>query len=231
MEISPFYEKKIDCLHCKKSFPTLKVRSKFVKVEDTGTDFQPIYAEGNVQAMYYNVFVCEHCGFSFTEDFSKYFAPGIAEEIKKQISDHWVHHDFKGERTVFQAIQAYKLALLCANIKKEKSVAKAGLALRLAWLYRSLNNDGQEKRFMQIARDQYMESFSTEDYASTQMSGVRIMYMIAELSRRLEDYENATRFFSKVIENQRIGGEAKLVEMAKEQWQIIRQERETVTQN
>ncbi|WP_332648991.1 DUF2225 domain-containing protein [Lysinibacillus sp. 54212] len=231
MEISPFYEKKIDCLHCKKSFPTLKVRSKFVKVEDTGTDFQPMYAEGNVQAMYYNVFVCEHCGFSFTEDFTKYFAPGVAEEIQKQITNNWVHHDFKGERTVFQAIQAYKLALLCANIKKEKFVAKAGLALRLAWLYRSLKNDGQEMRFMQIARDQYMESFSTEDYASTQMSGVRIMYMIAELSRRLGDYENSTRFFSRVIENQRVGGEAKLVEMAKEQWQLIRQERETITQD
>ena len=79
---------------------------------------------------------------------------------------------------------------------------------------------------MAIARDQYMESFSTEDYASTQMSGVRIMYMIAELSRRLGDMENATRFFSKVIENQRVGGEGQLVEMAKERWNDIREQRE-----
>lgn len=203
----------------------MKVRTKFVKVESTDTDFMPIYAENNVRAMYYNVFVCEHCGFSFTEDFSKYFAPGVQEEIKKQITDKWVHHDFKGERTVFQAIQAYKLALLCANLKKEKSVSKAGLALRLAWLYRSLKNNGQEERFIQIARDQYMDSFSTEDYASTQMSSTRVMYMIAELSRRLGDMENATRFFSKVIESQRSGGEAKLVEMAKERWEEIRAER------
>ena len=226
MDVSPYYEKKVDCLHCKKAFSTLKVRSKFVKVAETDTDFMPIYAEGDVPAMYYNVFVCEHCGFSFTEDFSRYFAPGIPEEIKSQITDKWVCHDFKGERTIFQAIQAYKLALLCANIKKEKHVAKAGLALRLAWFYRSLKNGGQEERFMAIARDQYMESFSTEDYASTQMSGVHIMYMIAELSRRLGDMENATRFFSKVIENQRVGGEGQLVEMAKERWNDIREQRE-----
>jgi len=231
LELSPFYEKKIDCLFCKKSFPTTKIRTKFVKVDDTDTDFMPIYADDKVQAMYYNVFVCEHCGFSFTEDFTKYFAPGIPETLKAQVCEKWVPHGFGGERTIFQAIQAYKLALLCADIKKERYVTKAGLALRLAWLYRSLKNEGQEKRFMQIARDQYMESFSNEDYASTQMSGTRVMYMIAELSRRLGDMENSTRFFSKVIESQRTGGEAKLVEMARERWKEVRANKETLTES
>ena len=226
MEISPYYEKKVECLHCKKSFSTMKVRSKFIKVSATDTDFMPVYAEGDIPAMYYNVFVCEHCGFSFTEDFSRYFAPGTSEEIQSQITDKWVHHDFKGERTVFQAIQVYKLALICADIKKEKHVAKAGLALRLAWFYRSLRNAGQEQRFLEIARNQYMESFSTEDYASTQMSATRIMYLVAELSRRVNDMENATRFFSKVIESQRAGGEAKVIEMAKERWEEMRALRE-----
>ena len=226
MEISPYYEKKVECLHCKKSFSTMKVRSKFIKVSATDTDFMPVYAEGDIPAMYYNVFVCEHCGFSFTEDFSRYFAPGTSEEIQSQITDKWVHHDFKGERTVFQAIQVYKLALICTDIKKEKHVAKAGLALRLAWFYRSLRNAGQEQRFLEIARNQYMESFSTEDYASTQMSATRIMYLVAELSRRVNDMENATRFFSKVIESQRAGGEAKVIEMAKERWEEMRALRE-----
>lgn len=225
MEISPYYEKKIQCLNCKKEFPTLKVRSKFIKVDHTETDFQPIYAD-DVNALYYNVFVCEHCGFSFTEDFTKYFAPGVQDMIKTQITEKWVHHDFKGERTIFQAIQAYKLAFLCGTIKKEKFVATAGLTLRLAWLYRSLKNEGQEQRFMKMSRDFYMESYSNEDYSATQMSDVRIMYMIAELSRRIGDIENATRFFSKVIEKQSTGGEAKIIDMAKEQWTLIRVEKE-----
>lgn len=223
MEVSPFYEKKIECIHCKKSFSTLKVRSKNLRVAKSDTDFQPIYEDNQINALYYNVYVCEHCGFSFTEDFSKYFAPGVAEEIHNQISSKWVHHDFKGERTVFQAIQAYKLAFLGATIKKEKFIITAGLLLRLAWMYRSLQKDSEEKRFMKMARDHYMESYSTEDYRSTQMSDSRVMYMIAELSRRLEDYQTATRFFSKVIENQRTGGEAQLVEMAKEQWKLVRE--------
>ena len=228
MEVSPFYEKKIECLHCKKSFPTLKIRSKNLRVAKSDTDFQPLYEENQINALFYNVFVCEHCGFSFTEDFSKYFAPGVAEEINRQISSKWVHHDFKGERTVSQAIQAYKLAFMCATLKKEKFIITAGLLLRLAWMYRSLQNEIQEKRFMKMARDHYMESYSTDDYRSTQMSDTRVIYMIAELSRRLEDYQTATRFFSRVIENQRTGGEAKLIEMAKEQWNLMRETRAQV---
>ena len=97
--------------------------------------------------------------------------------------------------------------------------------MRLAWLYRSIKNDIQEQRFLKLARDHYMESYSTEDYAGTSMSDVRIVYMVAELSRRIGDYENATRFFSRVIESQRVGGEAKLVSMAKEQWELVREAR------
>ncbi|MEK4130986.1 DUF2225 domain-containing protein [Solibacillus sp. FSL W8-0474] len=226
MIISPYYEKDVECLNCKKKFPTLKVRSKSIKVDHTESDFQPIYADNQVNALYYNVFVCQHCGFSFTDDFNKYFAPGVKEKITIQITNNWIPHNFKSERTVFDAIQAYKLALLCATIKKEKFVIISGLTLRLAWLYRSLKNTGQEQRFLKMARDFYMESFSTEDFSGTQMSTVRIMYMIAELSRRINDYQNATRFFSRVIESQRVGGEAKLVEMAKEQWELVREERE-----
>ncbi|RUL46928.1 MULTISPECIES: DUF2225 domain-containing protein [Lysinibacillus] len=226
MEISPLYEKKVECLCCKKTFATPKVRTKSVKVEHTDTDFCPTYADSTVNALYYNVFVCEYCGFSFTEDFVKYFAPGVRETIQEQISSRWVPRSYNRERTVFQALEAYKLAYFCGILKKEKSVSLAGLALRIGWIYRTLKNEDQEMRFIKIARDLYMTSYSTEDYAGTQMSDTRIMYMIAELSRRILDLDNATRFFSKVIENQRVGGEAKLVDMAKEQWQLVRELRE-----
>lgn len=225
-EVPPLYEKKQECINCKKIFNTMKVRTKSVKVDHTETDFQPVYVEGTVNAYYYNVYVCEHCGFSFTDDFTKYFAPGIHEAINEQITNKWVTHSFNGERTVFQAIQAYKLALLNGTLKKEKFVTLAGIALRLAWLYRSLNNSGQEQRFLKMARDNYMDSFSTDDYNSTQMTMVRVLYMVAELSRRIGDLENATRYFSKVIENQSIGGDVKVIEMAKDQWTQIREKRE-----
>ncbi|MGG0656710.1 DUF2225 domain-containing protein [Rummeliibacillus pycnus] len=227
MELSPYYEKHIDCIHCKKKFTSIKVRTNFVKVKETESDFHPIY-ENDVNPLLYNVFVCEHCGFSFTEDFTKYFAPGVKEVIDENITSHWIPHNYSGERSISDALQAYKLALVCGDIKKEKHITLAGLALRTAWLYRLMVNEEQEKRFMKISRDQYIDAYSAEDYAGTSMSEIRVIYLIAELSRRIDDREQAIRYFSRVIEKQRSSNEAKIIEMAKDQWQQMRDEKEEV---
>jgi uncharacterized protein (DUF2225 family) len=226
MELTPHYQKEIECLNCKEKFKTTKLRSKFVKVEKQESDFHTVYINNEANPLYYNVFVCEHCGFSFTEEFTKYFAPGVKEEIKQKISANWTPHSFGDIRSIEDAISAYKLAYLSGTIKKEKAVITSGLALRTAWLYRIIENQEQEIRFLTIARNLYSDSYSNEDYAGTQMSELRIIYMIAELSRRIGDREQATRFFSKAIEKQSSSTEPKLIEMAKDQWQLMREEKE-----
>jgi len=225
MELSPYYTKQIECLHCKKKFNTTKIRSKFVKLETQETDFQPVYAK-EINPLFYYTFVCEHCGFSFTEDFTKYFAPSIKEQIEAAIASKWVNRSYGGERTIEEAITAYKLAYLSGSIKKEKSITMAGIALRTAWLYRILGEAEQESRFMAISRDLYIASYSSQDYEGTQMSEERVLYMIAELSRRLNDIDEATRYFSRVIEKQKTSIEPKVIDMAKEQWRLIREEKE-----
>ncbi|WP_434168046.1 DUF2225 domain-containing protein [Peribacillus frigoritolerans] len=35
----------------------------------------PRYVDSAVNALYYNIYVCPHCGFSHSEDFSRYFPP------------------------------------------------------------------------------------------------------------------------------------------------------------
>lgn len=226
MEISPFYQKIIECLHCKKQFKTTKVRSKFVKVESYASDFQPIYQNKEVNPLLYNIFVCEHCGFSFTEEFSKYFAPGIKDEIQEKIANKWIPRSYGQERSIEEGILAYKLSIFCGTIKKEKFINIAGLALRTAWLYRLQQKYAEEQRFMEIARDRYENSYINGDFSGTQMSETRVLYLIAELSRRIGDVDYATRYFSKVIEKQSTSFEPKIVEMAKERWQEIRESKE-----
>lgn len=100
------------------------------------------------------------------------------------------------------------------------------MALRTAWLYRLQHKTDEEKRFMEVARDRYVDSFSNGDYSGTQMTETRMLYLIAELSQRIGDVEYATRFFSKVIEKQNTSIEPKIIEMAKERWQEIRAQKE-----
>ena len=221
LELSPYYEKQMDCIQCKKKFKTTKVRTKSLKIASSDFDFRPIY-ENDVNGYFYNVFVCEHCGFAFTEDFSTYFKPGANDLIRQKITDKWVHHDFSGERTAEQALQTYQLALVSGQLKDEKHVTLAGLSLRCAWIYRTLDKKEAETRFIHLARDQYMSSFSTGDYAGSNMTEIRICYLVAVLSRQLGDRDQAIRYFSTIIEQQRQSNETKIIEMAKDAWQEMR---------
>lgn len=229
MKITPFYKKGITCIHCENKYRTTKIRSRFVRVSSYETDFKPLYADPSVNPLYYNVAVCPQCGFSFTEDFSPYFAPGTKEDIFKQLSEKWQKRSFEEERSVKEAIETYKLAYLSATLKKEKSLSIAGLALRISWLYREEENIEEELRFMAIARNLYTTAYSEGDHIGTQMSEIRILYLLAELARRIGDEAEAIKGFSRVIEAQRTATEPAVIEMAKDRWREMREEKEKRT--
>ena len=155
----------------------------------------------SVNALYYNIYVCPHCGFAYSKDFSKYFAPGTKEVIKEKICSNWVPHSFSEERTIDDAIQTYKLASYSATLKKEKHITLAGIYMRIAWLYRFKQDKEQEIRFMKLARHEYEESYSTGDYSGTQVSEIRILYLVGELSRRIGDNQQAMKYFSSFLKN------------------------------
>lgn len=222
MGISPYYSKQFNCLNCKEKFSSTRIRSRFVRVNAHESDFKPVYSNLDINPLFYNVAVCSCCGFSFTDEFSPYFAPGTKENITMKITTQWNHRDYHSIRTIDKAIETYKLAYLSALYKKEKPLTVAGLTLRIAWLYRDQDLTGEEKRFLTIARNLYTDSYSAGDYSGTQMSELRVLYLIGELSWRIGDREMAVRNFSRVIERQQTSTEPKIIQLAKERWQEIR---------
>lgn len=224
MEVEPLFDRSIDCLLCNQSFTTKNIRSRFIKVAEYDTDFCPKYKDESVNALYYNIYVCPHCGFACSKEFSKYFAPGTKETIVEKICSHWVPHSFSEERTIDDAIQTYKLAGYSATLKKEKHITIAGIFIRIAWLYRIKQDKEQEIRFMTLACHEYEESFSTGDYSGTQVSEVRILYLIGELSRRIGDTQKAMKYFSSVLEKQKSTVETSIIQMTRDRWAEIKEE-------
>lgn len=222
MGITPYYDKEIKCINCKKSFKTTKVRKSSTKLTTTDSDFKPNYSDVNL--LCYHVFVCEFCGLSFTKDFSTYFPPNTQEALQKRICAHWIPHSFNGERNLDQAIQSYQLAIICGEIKKEKHVVLAGLALKTAWLYREQCKKDWELRFLESARDKYIECYLIGDYHGTSMTEFKVLYLIGELSRRIGDLNTATKYFSRIIEQQRTSTEHRIIQLTKEIWQEMRNE-------
>lgn len=226
-QLEPLFDRTIDCIHCKQKFTSKNVRSKFVKVKSYDTDFCPHYTSEDANPILYTPYVCPHCGFSFTGDFSKYFPPHIAVEIQTKVSDNWVPQDYGQIRTIDQAINAYKLTVYCATLKKEKHISIGGLYMRIAWLYRSKGSEEHEHRFLKLSLQQYLDSYSTDDFRGTQVSDVKLLYLLGDIYRRVGDIEHAVLYFSKVIEKKSSTVETGIVDMARERWMDIREQQKS----
>lgn len=223
--LEPFYKKKLTCVFCGEPFTSLRVRSRFSIPYQVDSDFCPHYRKGNYNPHFYYVNVCPECGFAFSEEFSDQFSKGAKEVIRVQITGQWTKRDFGQVRDIQQALESYKLAILAGSLKQEKNVVLAGLCLRLAWLYRTENNNlDQETRFMGLALKAYEESFVHSDFTGTSMSEINVLFMVGELSRRLGQYKKAIIYLAKVIEHKDAKDEQKIITRAREQWKVAVEE-------
>ncbi|WP_232066212.1 DUF2225 domain-containing protein [Bacillus sp. KH172YL63] len=220
--MTPFYDKKTQCLSCKHAYTTTRIRSRFVKVKGYDSDFCPLYESDEVNPLLYNVSVCPKCGFSYTDDFSVYIPPVLKAELEKKISLHWQPQDYGKIRSYEDGINTYKLAAYCGLIKKEKKVTIAGLYLRTAWLYRKTGEKEQERRFINLATHEYIDAYLTDGAAGLTMSETKLLYIIAELLRRQDKIEESVSYLSKVIAKQHLSTEPKIIEMARDRWHEMR---------
>lgn len=222
-EVEPLFDREMKCLLCEQSSKTKKIRSRYIKVAEYDTDFCPKYAENSINGLFYNIFVCPHCGYASSNDFSKYFAPGTKEALFEKVTSKWKTQSYGGKRSIDEAIITYKLASYCGMLKKEKHITLAGIYLRIAWLYRLKEDAAQEVRFLKLARQEYAESYSKGDFQGTQVSEIRILYLCGELSRRSGQIEDAIKYFSKVIEKQKTAIETSIIQMARDRWAEIKE--------
>lgn len=222
--LTPLYDKNVSCPFCTHTFKTKKVRSRFAKPIKTDEDFCQHYEKDEHNPIIYFINVCPECGFSFSDNTSPYFPPGTKESIQAQVASKWNKQNasYCDVRTKETAIQTYKLALFSATLKKEKHVVLAGICLRLAWLYRMLENTEQEDRFNRLALAEYMSSYYEGDYENLHMSEMSLLYLIGEINRRLKNYHEAIRFFSRVTNHPNRDSDPKYIKFAREQWEATR---------
>ncbi|MBM7704610.1 DUF2225 domain-containing protein [Metabacillus iocasae] len=221
--LTPLYDKTITCALCKKEYTTKKIRSRFVRPIKYDTDFFTFYENAHLNPLFYHVHVCPTCGYSATEDFSPSFLLNTDLELKEKVSAHWIEQDYGQERTIEDAIKAYKLALFCSVIKKEKHITIASILLRLSWLYRINEDSKREAHFMKYALHHYEESYLVDDSRDSQMSIVKMLYMIGELYLRLDNEQQATFYFSQIIQKHGQHSDQKIISMTRERWYELRE--------
>jgi uncharacterized protein (DUF2225 family) len=217
--MDPLYTTSITCICCETGFKTSRVRPSFKKPTSRDTDFCS-YFNGDINPDYYVVRVCPHCGFASTENGTEKLSDRQRQQYYEKIGVYWTMRDYGGKRTLEQALDCYKLALLCAQVIGEKERVVAGILHHIAWLYRYMGRQDQEMRFLRFAKEAYVKVYETE---GVELNNAKLMYLIGELHRRVGDPHEAVRWFSRVVNDKKIV-DASMIRACREQWQLIREQ-------
>ncbi|KNY25273.1 DUF2225 domain-containing protein [Pseudobacteroides cellulosolvens] len=214
------YNKTLTCPACKKTIEVTKVKTKACIVSSHDTDFFVIYK--GINPMFYDAWVCEFCGYAALSERFEKLGINDAKKVSTAITTFWKSRKFTGERNVDAALEAYKLALY--NLIKIGGPPSdfAKLNIRLAWLYR-IKQDNKEMDFLKSALKNYTESYDKEKFPIGKFDECTCMYMIAELNRRIGNYNEAITWFSKLISSPEAKNNKMLLENARDQYHLTKE--------
>jgi len=214
------YNKQVTCPVCGNRFFMTKVKLKAIRVEKRDSDFCVHYKTLN--PMFYDAVVCEHCGYASMADKFSEVSDKERKLLLEKLAPRWKKRSFAGERTVDDALEAFKLVLLNHQIRGSKSSEIAKVCLRIAWLYR-FKGDERELDFLKFAEHHYEQTFMNEYFPVDKLDEYTCMYIIGELNRRLGNYDAAVKWFSKLISTPDARKNAALIEAARNQYQLVKE--------
>ncbi|WP_195892682.1 DUF2225 domain-containing protein [Desnuesiella massiliensis] len=216
--LSMLYDREITCPVCQSRFKARSVKNSAARVMKKDSDFFIRYSQ--INPYFYDVWLCNICGYaSMKIDFERVKGYQI-DLIQKNISIKWKGKVYPQIYDCGIAIERYKLALLNYVVMESKASSKAMVCLKIAWLYRLLEDYSSETTFLRQALEGFSEAYYSEDFPIYGMNRFTTMYLIGELNRRVENYEQALLWFSKVITTPSVP--QKLKELARDQKDLIK---------
>lgn len=215
------YSKKVTCPICGKEFSSMKAKVNSCKVEKKDEDFCTHYVDLN--PMYYDIFVCPFCAYSASENSFEDICEKEALILRGAFSGRSVGRSFCTQRSLDDAIAACKLAIYTAELRKANASVLAGLCLKLAWLFR-FAGDKQEEVFLEYSLKNYLEAYDREEFPFGNLNEISVMYILGELSRRLEKYNDAIVWFGKVVASPEKGENPRIEKLAREQWILSKEQ-------
>lgn len=220
MNMDALYQIRVECPCCEQTFQTSRVRPSFKKPVARDSDFCLHYRDDAANPEYYVVRVCPYCGFAFSENSVKTLLEHQRRIILDKVTSQWKFKDYGGPRTWEDALYAYKMAVACGQLIGEKDRVMAGLLHHIAWMYRYRKDEAQEKRFLELALEAYTRVYEQESDA---LDNARLMYLLGEINRRLKRYQEAIRWFGRVINDHKIM-DAAMIQASREQWAVTRED-------
>lgn len=208
------YDRNFTCPVCGTEFSAKIMKSGKAKLIGTDMDLRAKY-EG-IDALKYDVELCEACGYAALSRYFTNIGSAQAKLIKEKVSTNVHITQYQDEVYSYeQAFERYKLALVCAVVKKSKASEKAYICLKSGWLLRgwreSLQESGkgnekligelekQEDEYLQNAYKGFVEARKSETFPLCGMDEVTVDYLLAVLAARFKKYDVASRLVSNIL--------------------------------
>lgn len=213
-ELDFIFEKVFTCPVCDREFKGKVVKTGKVKLIGADSDLRPRYQI--VDSLKYDVVACPHCGYAALNRFFNYMTSAQARLVKQNISSTFRGLAPEGDIVTYDdAITKHKLALANTVVKHAKASEKAYTCLKTAWLLRGKAESlpaatpdldrvraelaAEELEFIENAYNGFLEAFPKEVFPMCGMDENTVSYLIAELARRVERYEDASRWVARVL--------------------------------
>ena len=211
---SVLYDRSLLCPVCNNHINVRTLKSGKVRLVKTELDLRPIY--NGFEPSFYDVVVCNICGYAALNRSFKKISGKQAELIKEKISSRYNGSKYPEIYDYEIAIERHKMALLNAIVGNGKNSEKAYICLRIAWLYRGWKEelleeekendkttkcDQFEIEFITKAFEGFEKAIQEERFPTMGFDESTMEYLIGELARKLGKYDVAKKYIGRVLAN------------------------------
>jgi uncharacterized protein (DUF2225 family) len=219
---NPFYTKQFTCVFCGARFQSLVVKSKYIQLEKTDTDFCPYYR--SVNPLFYEVTVCPQCGYASSPDMPSKLNDRARDRLTALLSQLKTPLRFDAERDLDLAVQSFRLAFACMEAVGGKKAQLAKLYLKVAWLYRTAGMEVEEREYCEKTAYCLMESYRSEQ-SNDPAFELNLLYLLANLNFRLGRADIAMRWLSSLVTHPKRNNNPRIIERARDLLYEIRRKK------
>ncbi len=208
------YEKSYTCPVCDKTFSSRVMKTGKAKLVSMDLDLRPRYV--GIDATKYDVELCPHCKYAALTRYFTALTAGQIHLIKEQISNKVkLQPHSEDYYTYEEAIERYKIALVCAMVKKAKNSEKAYICLKSAWLLRGYREElesrrqllpqqreeltQQEMEYLENAFKGFVEAQKSERYPMCGMDEYTMDYLTAALAYEVGELDMSSQYVSRLL--------------------------------
>jgi hypothetical protein len=212
------YPKTYECPVCHREFISFNVKRSKLRVKSRDLDLRTRYHQFDPTP--YDVNMCTFCGYSALTTYFDQITDRQAALVKEKITANYTLREYHFPLSAEQALERFKMAYLCAAIIEAKASVRALLCLKIAWLQRDISDKPGEMQYLRNALTGFKDAYAGETFPISGMDQQTAQYTIAELLRRVGEFNEAMRWVSNLVTAK--GVSAALKERAMEIKDLIR---------